>query len=36
VPEYVLVLDGKVIDVSRETTHIGRVKGFHFMETWDV
>ncbi len=36
VPEYILVLNGKVIDVSRETTHIGRVKGFHFMETWDV
>lgn len=35
VPEHVMVLNGKVIDVSRETIHIGRVAGFNFMETWN-
>ncbi len=35
VPEAVYVLNGKVVDVSRETVKITDVKGFHFMETWD-
>lgn len=36
VPEAVYVLNGEVIDVSCGTVGIADVKGFHFMETWDV
>lgn len=35
VAEHVTVLNGRVIDVSRGTIGIGRVKGFDFMEVWN-
>lgn len=36
VPEAVYVLNGEVVDVSRETVKITDVRGFHFMETWNA